>query len=158
MHFSTKKMGVKFFHRKKTKLGGGPGGGLAKDHTFSGFFFVILPLIGFVGLPRYEDFFCDWCFWPLKVILFDISPRWYIHLQMIIRTVRCSIIHSRRDPSHLSTWRVPQCSIYLEMVFSCPKQLNRWPCHSLTHSLTPSLTPSLHYKLRGEIGKKKFFF
>ena len=25
-------------------------------------------------------------------------------------------------------------------VFSCPKQLNRWPCHSLTHSLTDWLT------------------
>ena len=23
-------------------------------------------------------------------------------------------------------------------IFSCPKQLNRWPCHSLTHSLTHS--------------------
>ena len=25
-------------------------------------------------------------------------------------------------------------------LFSCPKQLNRWPCHSLTHWLTHSLT------------------
>ena len=24
--------------------------------------------------------------------------------------------------------------------FSCPEQLNRWPCHSLTHSLTDSLS------------------
>ena len=26
------------------------------------------------------------------------------------------------------------------LLFSCPEQLNRWPCHSLTHSLTDSLT------------------
>ena len=43
--FSNKKMGVNFFHRKKTKPGGGAGGvsegGLAKDHTFSGFFFSV---------------------------------------------------------------------------------------------------------------------
>ena len=25
-------------------------------------------------------------------------------------------------------------------IFSCPEQLNRWPCHSLTHWLTNSLT------------------
>ena len=26
----------------------------------------------------------------------------------------------------------------LFLIFSCPEQLNRWPCHSLTHSLTNS--------------------
>ena len=25
------------------------------------------------------------------------------------------------------------------LIFSCPQQLNRWPCHSLTHSVTQSL-------------------
>ena len=29
------------------------------------------------------------------------------------------------------------------MFFSCPEQLNRWPCHSLTHSLTHSLSHPL---------------
>ena len=38
-------MGVNFFHRKKTKPGGGSAGGLAKDHTFSGFFFRLPSLI-----------------------------------------------------------------------------------------------------------------
>ena len=41
MQFSTKKNGGKFFFWKNAKLGGeGSEGGLAKDHTFSGFFFV----------------------------------------------------------------------------------------------------------------------
>ena len=45
--FSNKKMGVNFFHRKKTKPGGGGSeGGLAKDHTFSGFFFRLPSLYG----------------------------------------------------------------------------------------------------------------
>ena len=36
-----KKMGVNFLLLKKCQTGGGgPGGGLAKDQTFSGFFFV----------------------------------------------------------------------------------------------------------------------
>ena len=28
---------------------------------------------------------------------------------------------------------------FSSLLFSCPEQLNRWPCHSLTHSLTDSL-------------------
>ena len=32
---------------------------------------------------------------------------------------------------------------YIKDIFSCPQQLNRWPCHWLTHSLTDSLTHSL---------------
>ena len=32
--------------------------------------------------------------------------------------------------------KVPEyISIFLELLFSCPEQLNRWPCHSLTDSL-----------------------
>ena len=44
---------------------------------------------------------------------------------------------------------VPDCSFYSHItgfcqleklsIFSCPKQLNRWPCHSLTQSVTHSL-------------------
>ena len=30
-------------------------------------------------------------------------------------------------------------------IFSCPGQLNRWPCHSLTHSVSESLLISEHY-------------
>jgi len=32
------------------------------------------------------------------------------------------------------------CQLLINHLFSCPKQLNRWPCHSLTHWLTHSLT------------------
>ena len=34
-------------------------------------------------------------------------------------------------------------SIESQYLFSCPEQLNRWPCHSLSHSLTDWLTDSL---------------
>ena len=37
---SKKKLGVNFFVGKMTKPGGGSEGGLAKDHTFSRFFFL----------------------------------------------------------------------------------------------------------------------
>ena len=37
--FSNKKNGGQFFSPKKDQTGGGSEGGLAKDHTFSGFFF-----------------------------------------------------------------------------------------------------------------------
>ena len=40
MQFSTKKNGGKFFFVEKMPKGGGSGGGLAKDKTFSGFSFV----------------------------------------------------------------------------------------------------------------------
>ena len=45
MHFSTKKMGVKFFHRKKTKLegGGGPRGVWQKTTLFPDFFSATFP-------------------------------------------------------------------------------------------------------------------
>ena len=33
-----------------------------------------------------------------------------------------------------------QSSPVQSYIFSCPEQLNRWPCHSLTHSLTQSVT------------------
>ena len=43
---SKKKLGVNFFIGKMTKPGGGgPGGGLAKDHTFSHIFFLNPSLI-----------------------------------------------------------------------------------------------------------------
>ena len=42
--FSKKKNGGQFFSPKKDQTRGGPEGGLAKDHTFSGFFFGYLPL------------------------------------------------------------------------------------------------------------------
>ena len=43
--FSNKKMGVNFFSPIKDQTGGGGSeGGLAKDQTFSGFFFGNLPL------------------------------------------------------------------------------------------------------------------
>ena len=45
MQFSTKKMGVNFFFEKMPNWGGGPGGSLAKDQTFSGFSFVHTSLI-----------------------------------------------------------------------------------------------------------------
>ena len=44
---SKKKLGVNFFHVKNDQTGGGgggSGGGLAKDHTFSRFFFFNPPL------------------------------------------------------------------------------------------------------------------
>jgi len=34
---------------------------------------------------------------------------------------------------------------FFRCVFSCPEQLNRWPCHSLTHWLTHSLSHSLTF-------------
>ena len=41
---SKKKLGVNFFRRENDQTGGGgPGGGLAKDHTFPQFFFWTLP-------------------------------------------------------------------------------------------------------------------
>ena len=44
MHFSTKKMGVKFFHRKKTKVGGGgPRGVWQKTTLFPDFFSAYSP-------------------------------------------------------------------------------------------------------------------
>ena len=30
--------------------------------------------------------------------------------------------------------------MYPIIIFSCPEQLNRWPCHSVTHSITDSVT------------------
>ena len=42
--FSNKKIGGQFFSPKKDQTGGGVRGGLAKDHTFAGFFSDILPL------------------------------------------------------------------------------------------------------------------
>ena len=41
-----KKWGSIFFTEKRSNGGGGPEGGLAKDHTFSGFFFR-LPSLSF---------------------------------------------------------------------------------------------------------------
>ena len=35
-----------------------------------------------------------------------------------------------------SFFHVPIEKITLDLFFSCPEQLNRWPCHSLTHSVT----------------------
>ena len=38
-------------------------------------------------------------------------------------------------------WRRPLVLLKVfSLFFSCPEQLNRWPCHSLTHWLTESLT------------------
>ena len=38
--FSNKKMGVNLFPEKRPNPGGGPEGGLVKDHTFPPFFFL----------------------------------------------------------------------------------------------------------------------
>ena len=69
------------------------------------------------------------------------------------RSAWWSLCHSRRQ-SPLQSVRSPgyQCIMLLLMkmviimmmmakmmvisIFSCPEQLNRWPCHSLTHSVT----------------------
>ena len=40
-------------------------------------------------------------------------------------------------------WIFP--SLLFLIIFSCPQQLNRWPCHSLSHSLTHSVTHSLTF-------------
>ena len=37
---------------------------------------------------------------------------------------------------HLNFIPFPSYPFPLFLIFSCPEQLNRWPCHSLTHSLT----------------------
>ena len=36
---------------------------------------------------------------------------------------------------HLNFIPFPSYPFPLFLIFSCPEQLNRWPCHSLTHSL-----------------------
>ena len=38
-----------------------------------------------------------------------------------------------------------------EVVFSCPGQLNRWPCHSLTHSLSDWILISTNNQSLGSI-------
>ena len=62
-------------------------------------------------------------FYPIRFLIFEVADRplpepiWKI----------CSLS---------SGWR-SKCMLDLEIqiyVFSCPEQLNRWPCHSVTHS------------------------
>ena len=54
--------------------------------------------------------------------------------------------HRRHDLTEKNTYQPTDQPTYLP-IFSCPEQLNRWPCHSLTHSLTDWLTHSLRVLL-----------
>ena len=97
-----------------------------------------------------------------------ISPNTFLRtclfLCFIVYDVRWGTIHYKSIYSNslaqqLSWWK-PNCFVcviilkhmrlslychtlfvsFVNLVFSCPEQLNRWPCHWLTHSLTHSLS------------------
>ena len=61
-----------------------------------------------------------WTFSFKKIMIFVLSAKW----------VRCTLWQKRC---------VFQTTSWIARFFSCPEQLNRWPCHSLTQSVTDSL-------------------
>ena len=53
--------------------------------------------------------------------------------------VAVSLLQLARQPPAATSSPLPICKVFIAL-FSCPEQLNRWPCHSLTHWLTEDFT------------------
>ena len=74
-----------------------------------------------IFFPGHKQKFAQWDGWFLLNIFSSIHI--YHHLTSILL------------PFHKLTNKQ---TLRLVLLFSCPEQLNRWPCHSLSHSLTHS--------------------
>ena len=114
---------------------------------------LLLPIVMSLAWLTFDIQFCPeniylW-YWTLLVVK-------YARLR-----VRENIAHCDQIKNHLQTILQASCSKQKSLptrptrqgdinqnhlknersvIFSCPEQLNSWPCHSLTHSLTDSVT------------------
>ena len=93
-------------------------------------------LEGFNLIWHHKDFFL----YPLSFILyFFLLYIGYFRLQLHPRHSQPQWAFQRSYLGGSYKYcggKVPEyISIFLELLFSCPEQLNRWPCHSLTDSL-----------------------
>ena len=94
--------------------------------------------------------------WLLSgTILFDISQiflLWQIHFNLLLfreNSYMSSNMYSgwhhvkdnwfkwvHQSQQTTSSRAVLSKNLSFKIIFSCPQQLNRWPCHSLSHSVT----------------------
>ena len=100
--------------------------------------------------------------WHSMVGVFQKELSWssasFFNLPWKIQSIRLIAIRTKREKPHLgncilshSGFQNELCElktfmqwimawqITLLCLFSCPEELNRWPCHRLTHSVTQSL-------------------
>ena len=76
----------------------------------------------------------------LKYGFWDFTPQWFDEIDMLLWFL-CAFEVLQKLP--WQRLRAPPRMLFTSnalSLFSCPQQLNRWPCHSLTHWLTQDFT------------------
>ena len=107
------------------------------DTTASNFF-VIAPLTALIACPGRT---LTTIGVPVFVFLWVI-PMLFFFSSWLSWTQSTSTFNPSSDFVFLPKYSRKQKN-YTIFIFSCPEQLNRWPCHSLSHSLTDWVTESL---------------